>query len=154
MLRFFRHPRRRDFILWGLLAGYLVLLAILVARDPELLMFYRNSLHPELSLSAVLVMGFTYLYLLATGILCCFYKPVKSEQDDGKLPCCTVVVPAYNEGAHVERTIKSLLNSEYPADKLEIIAVNDGSKDNTWDYICRGANYAPNQVTTINLPEN
>ena len=119
----------RDIILWGLLVIYLTGLAFLAAKDPELLVFYRNSLHPELSLSAVLVMGITYLYLLATGILCCFYRPVKTEIDDEKLPGCTVIVPAYNEGAYVERTIKSLLCSDYPTDKLEIIAVNDGSKD-------------------------
>ena len=102
MLRFFRHPRLRDIILWGLLAVYLAVLAILAAKDPELLVFYRNSLQPELSLTAVLVMGVTYLYLLATGILCCFYRPVKTEIDDEKLPGCTVIVPAYNEGAYVD----------------------------------------------------
>lgn len=154
MLRFFKHPRRRDAILWGLLVIYLAILGLLAARDPQLLVFYRNSLQPELSAGAVCVMGVTYLYLLATGILCCFYRPVKIEEDDEKLPVCTVIVPAYNEGAYVERTIKSLLYSDYPADKLEIIAINDGSQDNTWDYICRGANYSPSQVVTINLPEN
>ena len=154
MLRLLRHPRLRDIILWGVLAVYLVVLAALAAKDPELLVFYRNSLHQDFSLGAVLVMGITYLYLLATGILCCFYKPVKPEIDDEKLPTCTVIVPAYNEGSYVERTIKSLLYSDYPTDKLEIIAVNDGSQDNTWEYICRGANLAPQQVTTIDLPEN
>jgi len=154
MGRFFKHPIRRDFILWGALIIYLALLAVLAAREPELLVFYRNSLHPELSLGAVLVMGGTYLYLLATGILCCFYKPFPTENDDSKLPGCTVIVPAYNEGAHVERTIKSLLASDYPPDKLEIIAINDGSQDDTWEYICRGTKLAPQQVTAINLPEN
>ena len=154
MLRIFRHPRLRDILLWGVLAVYLAILAVLAAKDPDLLVFYRNSLHPELSLGAALVMVITYLYLLATGILCCFYRPVKPETDDAKLPSCTVIVPAYNEGAYVERTIKSLLNSDYPADKLEIIAVNDGSQDDTWKYISRGASLAPQQVTAINLPEN
>ena len=154
MGRFFKHPIRRDFILWGALIVYLAVLAVLAAKDPDLLVFYRNSLHPELSLGAVVVMGGTYLYLLATGILCCFYKPKPVENDDSKLPYCTVIVPAYNEGAYVERTIKSLLTSDYPADKLEIIAVNDGSQDDTWEYITRGAKLAPRQVTAINLPEN
>ena len=94
MFRFFKHPRRRDFILWGLLLIYLVILGLLAAKDPQLLVFYRNSLHPELSAGAVCIMGVTYLYLLATGILCCFYRPVKSEQDDEKLPVCTVIVPS------------------------------------------------------------
>ena len=154
MLRFFKHPRRRDIILWGLLVIYLALLALLGWEDPELLVFYRNSLHPELSGTAICVMAVTYLYLLATGILCCFYRPVKTIENDDLLPTCTVIVPAYNEGPYVERTIKSLLASDYPADKLEIIAVNDGSKDDTWNYILRGAKLSPRQITTVNLPEN
>ena len=154
MSRFFKHPLRRDIVLWGLLFLYFVILAILGARDPELLVFYRNSLQPELSGSAVIVMGITYLYLLATGILCCFYRPVKTIENDSLLPSCTVIVPAYNEGAYVERTIKSLLASDYPTEKFEIIAINDGSQDDTWEYICRGAKLAPAQVTTINLEKN
>ena len=62
MGRFFKHPIRRDFILWGALIVYLAVLAVLAAKDPDLLVFYRNSLHPELSLGAVVVMGGTYLY--------------------------------------------------------------------------------------------
>ena len=33
------------------------------------------------------------------------------------------------------RTVESLLNSEYPADKLQIIVVDDGSKDRTWEIL-------------------
>ncbi len=154
MIRLFKHPRWRDIILWSLLVLYLALLSFLGTKNPELLVFYRNSQNPELSWLAVGVIGITYIYLLATGILCCFYRPAAKVTDDEKLPSCTVIVPAYNEGAYVERTIKSLLASDYPADKLEIIAVNDGSQDDTWNYICKGAKLAPQQVTTINLPEN
>lgn len=154
MIRFFKHPLRRDIILWGLLVLYVAMLSFLGTKNPELLVFYRNSLHPELSGPAVIVIGITYTYLLFTGILCCFYRPVPKITDDAQLPGCTVIVPAYNEGAYVERTIKSLLASDYPADKLEIIAINDGSQDDTWSYICKGAKLAPNQVTAINLVEN
>ena len=70
MLRFLNHPFRRDIILWGLLLLYLAVLILLAVTDPELLVFYRNSLQPELSAGAVTVMGVTYLYLLATGSLC------------------------------------------------------------------------------------
>ena len=154
MGRFLRHPFRRDIILWSLLVIYLAMLSILGCREPELLVFYRNSLHPEFTNPAIVVIGITYIYLVVTGVLCCFYRPIPTVTDDQQLPVCTVIVPAYNEGAYVERTIKSLLSSDYPAEKLEIIAVNDGSQDDTWDYICRGAKLAPNQVTTINLPAN
>ena len=133
MLRFFSSPYRRDVILWSLLIVYLAVVVILAIRDPEMLVFYRNSICPKLSGSAVGIMSVTYIYLLATGICCCFYRPVKTVADDDKLPACTVIVPAYNEGCHVERTIKSLLASDYPADKLQIIAINDGSADDTWE---------------------
>lgn len=153
MLRLFKHPRWRDILLWGLLIIYLTGLGVFAVQDPDLLVFYRNALYPEFSLSAVLVIGITYLYLLATGILCCFYRP-KPQINDDQLPSCTVIVPAYNEGAYVERTIKSLLSCDYPADKMEIIAINDGSQDDTWFYIRQGAKFSPRQVTAVNLEKN
>lgn len=52
-----------------------------------------------------------------------------------KLPKCTVIVPAYNEGRHVMATLESLAASDYPAHKLQIIAVDDGSADDTWYWI-------------------
>ncbi len=43
----------------------------------------------------------------------------------------TFLVPAYNEEDTVAESIKSLLNQNYPEDKLNIIAINDGSSDST-----------------------
>jgi hypothetical protein len=48
-------------------------------------------------------------------------------------PLVSVIVPAYNEQATIDRTIQSVLNSNYP--KLEIIVVDDGSTDNTIDMV-------------------
>ncbi len=46
-------------------------------------------------------------------------------------PSVTVLVPCYNEGSTVVDTIKSILNLDYPKDKLSVILINDGSTDNT-----------------------
>lgn len=50
-------------------------------------------------------------------------------------PKVTVIVPIWNEGSaqgeRLKKTIDSLLNCTYPARKLEIIIVNDGSTDNS-----------------------
>jgi len=45
----------------------------------------------------------------------------------------TICVPAYNEEKHLAKTVESLLNLDYPKDKLEIIIVDDGSKDRTYE---------------------
>ena len=48
-----------------------------------------------------------------------------------KLPKVSILVPAYNEEKTIAKTLKSLLKLKYPKNLLEIIAINDGSKDNT-----------------------
>ncbi|MES2087871.1 MAG: glycosyltransferase family 2 protein [Patescibacteria group bacterium] len=47
------------------------------------------------------------------------------------LPSVTIIVPAFNEEKTISKTIYSLLKLDYPKDKLKIIAVNDGSTDDT-----------------------
>jgi cellulose synthase/poly-beta-1,6-N-acetylglucosamine synthase-like glycosyltransferase len=47
-------------------------------------------------------------------------------------PKVTVCVPCYNEEGTVVKTLKSLVNLEYEKEKLEIIVVDDGSKDSTY----------------------
>lgn len=48
-----------------------------------------------------------------------------------KFPMVTIIVPAYNEQDVLEKTVDSVVNLDYPKNKLEIFIVNDGSKDNT-----------------------
>jgi len=50
-------------------------------------------------------------------------------------PVVSVIVPVYNAGDTLVGTIKSLLNLDYPRDKLEIIIVDDGSTDSTREII-------------------
>ncbi|HEV3245473.1 MAG TPA: glycosyltransferase [Candidatus Paceibacterota bacterium] len=46
-------------------------------------------------------------------------------------PSVAIIVPCYNEELTVSTTVASLLALEYPKDKLEVIVVDDGSKDRT-----------------------
>lgn len=52
-----------------------------------------------------------------------------------KFPGVTFLIPCYNEEATIEKTIKSVLALDYPKDKLKIIAIDDGSRDNTWQIL-------------------
>ncbi len=48
------------------------------------------------------------------------------------IPKVSIIIPAYNEEKGIARTIQSALEIEYPANKLEIIVVDDGSRDKTF----------------------
>ncbi len=48
-----------------------------------------------------------------------------------KLPFVSVLIPAYNEGKTISKTIRSVLNLDYPKRLLEIIVINDCSTDDT-----------------------
>ncbi len=52
-----------------------------------------------------------------------------------KYPTVSIIVPCWNEENTVSKTIYSLLNLDYPKDKLKILIVDDGSKDRTWEVI-------------------
>ena len=70
------------------------------------------------------------------------------------MPTVTVIIPAYNEGAMVEKAIYSVARCDYPSDRLEIICIDDGSQDNTWSYIQRAQQAYPQLIKAIRFPQN
>lgn len=62
------------------------------------------------------------------------YKPMESVSD-AELPTVSVIIPAYNEGALVRRSITSVAASRYPREKMQIIVIDDGSDDDTPQHI-------------------
>lgn len=74
----------------------------------------------------------TSLYFAIFWFLVLFDKEKKPKTMNlKKYPAVSIVVPAYNEGNNIIATLDSLVQLDYPKNKLEIIAVNDGSTDNT-----------------------
>ncbi len=67
-------------------------------------------------------------------------KPQRTAFNYHSLPTVSVIVPCFNEEATVIGTIDSLKRLNYPAEKLSIIAVDDGSTDDTWSYLKRYEN--------------
>ncbi len=75
------------------------------------------------------------LRLLGIGALATFdrlRKPGPPAPADYKPPI-TVIIPAFNEGKVIERTVRSVLASDYP--RLHVIVVDDGSTDTTADVV-------------------
>jgi len=66
------------------------------------------------------------------------------------LPAVSLVVPAYNEEAHLPDKLANICALDYPREKLEVVFVSDGSTDGT-NAILRGS--PGNNVRVILLPE-
>lgn len=74
------------------------------------------------------------LFTIFNLLVYLYLKEEKAELREYKeWPKVSIIVPAYNEEKNIENTIRSLLNLDYDKDKLEIIVVDDGSKDRTYE---------------------
>lgn len=87
---------------------------------------------------------FFYIFLFITlyfqiFLLISFFenkqKKIEKPLEDSDYLSVSIMVPCYNEESTVERTIKSLQNLNYPKDRLNIIIIDDGSTDDTWNVI-------------------
>jgi poly-beta-1,6-N-acetyl-D-glucosamine synthase len=74
---------------------------------------------------------YTYLgYGLLLFVVTLFYKRKRSPPSP-ELPALTLVIPAYNEEAFIEKKIQNTLSLRYPEGKLFLLFVTDGSTDRT-----------------------
>ncbi len=108
-----------------------------------------------------------FLFMLASGLLFLFkasfffynlyryfkYKHINSVSNE-ELPTCTVIVPAYNEGKQVWDTLMSLTKSDYPEEKLQLIAIDDGSLDDTWKWMLDAKKQLGNRLEIYQQPKN
>jgi cellulose synthase/poly-beta-1,6-N-acetylglucosamine synthase-like glycosyltransferase len=54
-----------------------------------------------------------------------------------RTPHVAMIVPCWNEEATIKENIESLLTLDYPADKLSVVVVNDGSTDRSGEILDR-----------------
>jgi cellulose synthase/poly-beta-1,6-N-acetylglucosamine synthase-like glycosyltransferase len=64
-----------------------------------------------------------------------------SQEGTIKYLSTTIIVPCFNEESTVEKTIESLLELDYPKEKLIIMIVDDGSTDTTWNVVQKYQNH-------------
>ncbi|MFA6136569.1 MAG: poly-beta-1,6-N-acetyl-D-glucosamine synthase [Sulfurimonas sp.] len=72
-------------------------------------------------------------------------------RDHESWPGASILIPCYNEGQNAVETITYALNVKYP--EFEVIAINDGSKDNTLEILLSLAKDNP-KLKVVNLAEN
>ncbi len=93
------------------------------------------------------------LYTGLQSLLWQRYRPFKRPKG-ATWPRVTVVIPAFNEGPMVERSIRSVTKSNYPSDRLEIIVVDDGSRDDTFFHMQQLRREFPSLVRLIRFSSN
>jgi mycofactocin system glycosyltransferase len=57
--------------------------------------------------------------------------------DEGDYPAVSVIIPVRNRPAEITACLNSLMQLDYPSDKLEIIVVDDASEDTTCEAVGR-----------------
>jgi hyaluronan synthase len=65
----------------------------------------------------------------------------------------TIVIPAFNEEGCIAQTVRSCLDVDYPRDRLQVIVVNDGSEDRTWERIL-GVHRRHPELVAVDLGKN
>lgn len=73
-------------------------------------------------------------------------SPYKSLSLEKFSPTVSIIVPAHNEEKTIEKCLNSILNFDYPAEKLKVIVINDRSTDNTLPIIKALQKVYPNLI--------
>jgi len=112
-------------------------------RNPIRLIFYAILLS-FIFVGIVLIKGYTYqgigftyfwtifvTVFMSSRIVGSLFYNNKYGSDENYNPQISFVIPCKNEGRAIYHTIQKCCEVEYPEDRIQIIAINDGSTDNT-----------------------
>lgn len=144
-------------ILFTTLALLIYAVFLSIKFQPQLdklkLLYLNTTLGTAFLYLTTVLLILNIFFLLFNVVLYFMYKQVKSVTDS-ELPFCTILVPAYNEGSLVYKTLLSITASDYPAHKYEIIAIDDGSKDDTWQWIQKAHHELNGNILLHKQPKN
>ena len=112
---------RRDYRLWTATFFLAIIAFIIVLMRAESVIYFKFNRWLYLY-SIIAAMFLLTRYLFAT-----FYRPVRI--DPNYTPGVSIIIPCFEEEEWIQRTVHSCINQDYPVDKLEVIVVDDCSKD-------------------------
>lgn len=88
-------------------------------------------------------------YIFSRFIFAHFHKSI--PYDPSYEPTVTFIVPAKNEEDNVAETLFRFAKVNYPMDKIEVIAINDGSTDNTYKEMLRAASILQKTIMRVEV---
>ena len=74
--------------------------------------------------------------IAATAALLTYWIAMTPARNRIRTPLLTVVIPAYNVDGYIEEALDSVLSQPY-IDDIEIVVIDDGSSDSTFDVVKR-----------------
>jgi hyaluronan synthase len=121
----------------------LLLYWVWIAKDADVATIFRDPVFYTYSLLVT-------AYVVTRFVLAPFYR---ATPDVGYRPSVSIVIPAFNEENAIEATLDACYSSDYPPDLLEVVVVDDGSTDGTWDHILAARERNPS-VVCVRFPGN
>ncbi len=109
-------------------------------------------------LLSVILIWFMIAYQLILTLAGFFhYRTARKEKEfidrqEFDYPAVTVLIPAHNEEKVISYTLDAMLALDYPADRLDILVINDGSTDRTGEIVGEYAS-RDTRVRLYNVPK-
>lgn len=100
-----------------------------------------TTVYPLIELIVILAV---VLIFCGSMLIRLVFRGHKVKQDFSYQPTVTVLMSCFNEGKAVYETIKHIVESDYPKEKLNVIAIDDCSKDDSWKWMQKAAKEFPN----------
>src|SRR5580700_4761004 len=76
------------------------------------------------------------------------------KQDFSLEPTLSILLPCFNEGPDVYNSIRTILECDYPVDKFQVIAPDDRSRDDSWEWLQKAAADFPRRVVARRNAKN
>jgi hyaluronan synthase len=144
------------FFPWLLLCTLISLITLTWWQLEALKSFESLKLFQSWSTINYLAAGLTFWTFLTLSWriwFACRYRSY-APLHDSALPTITIVIPAFNEGRQILQTVRSVMNSRYPMKKMQVICIDDGSQDDTWEWMQTARKEYPWRVRLIRQPFN
>lgn len=104
------------------------------------------------------ITGILTLVMVFRQIFLSFVMPGRSQVNPfsriplTEWPSVTIMVAAYNEEAVIEGCLRSLAGLDYPRDKLDILVINDRSRDGTREIVDRMVSATGGRIRALHRP--